>query len=334
MPVHQRLQLGDRRRIDVDVADAGGCGWRRGRNGRPETRHTEHERHERCEKDRAPNRTAHARNLHEMGGARTGDWGSPSDEGPPAPIGVSYTRRVVIPSRIRVARALRYRASEIDTRPRGTVRSGTRAIRCHRDGGPPRDSYRAPPGSRESCGTLATRPGVRANNVAVRVPFESAARSPTTAPGPISATADPSTSTTKMPSRMRKTSVPASPCRTRVSPSAIVRIFGFVPPRMIELDSDALEGRFHRRDDGRGVLGAPGRSIPEGVLEPLAEVDDAGLLGELALVVVDPVSRERARANELVARAAIGIDRQGKGRPGDGGPELDEGLVRDGARRG
>ena len=32
--------------------------------------------------------------------------------------------------------------------------------------------------------------------------------------------------------------MPDSPWRTRFSPSAIVRIFGFVPPPMIALDSD------------------------------------------------------------------------------------------------
>ena len=52
------------------------------------------------------------------------------------------------------------------------------------------------------------------------VPSPWPARSPTTAPGPISAISSPSRSTTKMPSRIRKTSVPASPCRTSSSPYA------------------------------------------------------------------------------------------------------------------
>ena len=43
-------------------------------------------------------------------------------------------------------------------------------------------------GSSASAGTPATRAGVRAHSVAVRLPSSSAARSPTTAPGPISAT--------------------------------------------------------------------------------------------------------------------------------------------------
>ena len=54
-----------------------------------------------------------------------------------------------------------------------------------------------------SLGITATRQRVRARRVAVRVPPSSNARSPTIAPGPISATSRPPISTTSTPSRTR-----------------------------------------------------------------------------------------------------------------------------------
>ena len=78
---------------------------------------------------------------------------------------------------------------------------------------------------------------------------------------------------------------------------------------------------------------------PHGVRSPnewlnhFAEVDRRRLLDERAVVVVDPVARERAGADELVARGAVGVDRQGERRPRDRRPELDERLVRDRPRR-
>src|SRR5688572_9760943 len=85
--------------------------------------------------------------------------------------------------------------------------------------------------------TAATLHGVMARRVDVRRPPSSAARSPTTAPGPSSATIVPSTSTDNTPSSKRNSSSPSVPCSTSAAPFFTLRISGFWPPRMIELDS-------------------------------------------------------------------------------------------------
>jgi hypothetical protein len=101
---------------------------------------------------------------------------------------------------------------------------------------------------------------------------------------------------------------------------------------MIALDSDRSSA------DSTAATTVGESCSPQGVRSPNEllnhfEVDHAGLLHEPAFAVVDPVARERARPDELVARAAVGVDRQSEGRPSDRWPELDEWLVRHGPRR-
>src|SRR5436190_22122851 len=81
-----------------------------------------------------------------------------------------------------------------------------------------------------------------------------------------------------------------------------------------------------------GSRSRPTESDRERVVEPFSEVDRARLLDEPALFVVDPVARERAGADELVAGRSVGVDGQPERGPGDRRPELDEGLVRYRAR--
>src|SRR5205809_140747 len=77
---------------------------------------------------------------------------------------------------------------------------------------------------------------------------------------------------------------------------------------------------------------APWRVLAERIVEPGLEVDGPRLRYELARVVVDPVTWKRTRANEVVGRRPVRIDRQGQGRPGDRRPDLEIGLPRHGSR--
>src|SRR5262245_54156474 len=63
-----------------------------------------------------------------------------------------------------------------------------------------------------------------------------------------------------------------------------------------------LERRLDGSDDGGGILLAPRRVLLVCLAVPLVEVDRPALLDELPIAVEDPVSREGARADELVLR--------------------------------
>ena len=135
-----------------------------------------------------------------------------------------------------------------------------------------------------------------------------------------------STSTTKIPSRIRKTSVPGSPCRTRVLPSGTVRISGLAPPCMIAPDSERSSADSTGGNDGRGILRRPRVSVAEGVVEPGPKSSDADFSNERSVGVVDPVARERAGAHDLVARGAVDVEGEGQRRPHDRRPEMHERL--------
>src|SRR5215207_2936803 len=94
-----------------------------------------------------------------------------------------------------------------------------------------------------------------------------------------------------------------------------------------------LQGRLGRHHQRRGVLVAPRGARPLGLPEPAVEVDPAGLGDQPALVVVDPVPREGAGPDDLVAGPAVGVDGEGQGRPGCRGDPLDEGRAADAPRR-
>ena len=114
-------------------------------------------------------------------------------------------------------------------------------------------------------------------------------------PGPTSATVSPSTSTASTPSSRRKSSFPGSPCSVSVSSTSSRFGFDAAPLRMIVPASSRSSADLDLRHEGCRVLVAPGRVLAVGLAIPLLEVDQARLLGELPLVVVDPVPRERAR---------------------------------------
>ena len=113
----------------------------------------------------------------------------------------------------------------------------------------------------------------------------------------------------------------------------MVRIVGFVPSFMIALDSDRSSA------DSTAATTAGESWLPHGVRSPYEWLNHCpksmtpDFSTRRPVVVVDPVARERARADDLVARAAVGVDRQGQGRPRDRRPELDERLVWHRSRR-
>src|SRR5437870_1749465 len=82
----------------------------------------------------------------------------------------------------------------------------------------------------------------------------------------------------------------------------------------------------------RRVPVAPRRPLTVRFAVPALEVDRAGLLHGGALVVVDPVARERARADELVLGRAVGSDRQREGRPRRRAADAEERLAAHAAR--
>ena len=86
----------------------------------------------------------------------------------------------------------------------------------------------------------------------------------------------------------------------------------------------ALERGLDGGDEDLGVLVAPGRVLAERAVGPLLEVDEAGLRQQLAVVVVDPVARERARAGEAGLDGAVGVHGQRERRPGERRVPLDE----------
>src|SRR5439155_15480087 len=94
-----------------------------------------------------------------------------------------------------------------------------------------------------------------------------------------------------------------------------------------------LEVGLDRRRQGRRILLAPGRVLSVRRLVPLGEVDRPRLLHQLALVVVEPVARERTRALERMLGHAVRGDRQPKRRPRRGGLDPEERLAADAPRR-
>src|SRR4029453_15388956 len=94
-----------------------------------------------------------------------------------------------------------------------------------------------------------------------------------------------------------------------------------------------FELRIRRREHSRRILSAPGHVRPERLAPPALEIPGAALLDELALVVVDPVARERARSCQRVLRRPVGVDDQLERRPGRGRGDLEERLAADAPRR-
>ena len=76
-----------------------------------------------------------------------------------------------------------------------------------------------------------------------------------------------------------------------------------------------LERGLRSRDDRRRLLVSPRRVVAVRLAVPRLEVDDAALPGENAFVVVDPMPRERARADELVLDAAVRVEGEAERRP-------------------
>ena len=77
---------------------------------------------------------------------------------------------------------------------------------------------------------------------------------------------------------------------------------------MIVVGELAFERGLDRGDERGRVLVAPRRVLAERVAVPFLEVGEAGLGGELAFVVVDPVAGERARAASVALVPAVGVE--------------------------
>src|SRR4029453_4523247 len=86
----------------------------------------------------------------------------------------------------------------------------------------------------------------------------------------------------------------------------------------------ALERALGGHHEGVGVLVAPRRVLAVCLPVPGLEVDRARLRDEIAVVVVDPVPRERARPDELMLRRAVRADRECERRPGGRRLDADE----------
>ena len=88
-----------------------------------------------------------------------------------------------------------------------------------------------------------------------------------------------------------------------------------------------LQRRLHGGDQGRGVLVTPGGVTAERHAGPVDVVGQAGLVGQLARGIVDPVPREPARARHLVLGVAVGVQGERERCPHQGRLPLHEGWV-------
>ena len=143
----------------------------------------------------------------------------------------------------------------------------------------------------------------------------------------------PFTSTETTPSSSRKTSLPSSPSVTSVAPWATVADARLGAAAHDAAGQLALQRGLHLADQRGRVLVAPWRVRAEGARVPVLEVDKARLQDQPAVVVVDPVAREGAGADDLVLGAAVGVQGQRQRRPRQRRRHLDERRVLDPARR-
>ncbi len=179
---------------------------------------------------------------------------------------------------------------------------------------------------RSPCAT-ATRTGVLACRLAVRIPPSSTARSPSTTPGP-------DLGHVLAVHRHRQHAVEEE--EERVAGVALLdeelafldgADLGALAARHDRDRELALERGLDRGDERLGVLIAPRRVLAERVAVPLLEVGEADLGRELLLVVVHPVPRELARPEHLEARRAVGADGERERGPHRGRAELHERRV-------
>src|SRR5437588_10608912 len=95
-----------------------------------------------------------------------------------------------------------------------------------------------------------------------------------------------------------------------------------------------LEVALRRGHDRRRILFAPRSALAVRLAVPGLEVDRPGLLDELAAVVVNPVPRKGARADELVSGRAVRSNGEGERRPRRRAADPEERLPAHSPRRG
>ena len=94
-----------------------------------------------------------------------------------------------------------------------------------------------------------------------------------------------------------------------------------------------FERALRRRHERLGLLVAPRRVLAVRLAIPGLEVDRPGLGGEVPVLVIDPVARERARSHDLVLGGPVRADRQRERRPRRGGVDAEKRPAADSPRR-
>ena len=187
--------------------------------------------------------------------------------------------------------------------PQKVTRTGS-VSRARPRGDDPRTAPRDASGRSSSASNMATRHGVTAMLLDVRMPPSRCARSPSSAPGPYSARRSPSRSTRTMPSRMSRTSVPGSPSLTSTVPAGKRSMRRLPPPCISCAESDGLERGLDGGNQRLGVLVAPRAVFAERLAVPVLEVGQARLVREPVVGVVDPVPGEPAGADDACTPSA------------------------------
>ena len=118
--------------------------------------------------------------------------------------------------------------------------------------------------------------------------------------------------------------MPSSPCSHSLPPASTERTCACAPVRRIASRQFALEPALDRAHQRRRVRITPRRELAEVFVAPRLEVDEAAPLEQLALMVVDPVAWERARADQPARAAAIDMQRELQRRPCRGSDQLKE----------
>ena len=160
----------------------------------------------------------------------------------------------------------------------------------------------------------------------VRIPPSKCARSPSSAPGPYSASRSPPRSTRTMPSRTRRTSVPrlAFVEQDRAGREALD------PALATTLHQLRRQGRLERRLHGGhqrlGVLVAPRAVLAERLAVPVLEVGEARLVRERVVGAVDPMPGEPAGSDQSVLRSSVRVECQRQRGPHQRGLPLYEGA--------
>ena len=245
---------------------------------------------------------------------------------------------VVVVGRERDARGVAAVPDELRSRRRGRAADAAQ-LYPHRSslpdrlrGGAPRPAPPERTASNCAADTDATRHAVTAISVDVRTPPSRCARSPSSAPGPYSASHSPSRSTRITPSRPGRCRCPARPGGPARAPAGSFVMTGLAAPCISCTDSECSSAVSTAVTSASESSSPHGRVRAEGLGHPVGVVGQARLVGERAVVVVDPVPGEPARPAHRALRRAVGVQRERQRRPHQRRLPLHVGRVSDLAR--